>query len=263
MKHLDYLRLRGRVPDFQEVFGSVKTSSFPQSSGDDEDIKPQKWRQFPKTEPGAYLGNQPRFTDFLNKIKDKSARVLDVGCGQGVNRHAINRLASYTGMDFDAALKPEVLCDFNQEPFPFPADSFDFVFSDSVLEHVMNPFSVMDEIHRVMKPGGCGYLVVPFHYKAHGSPWDFFRFSKGGVHLLLRKFTAIEIYTIGGSLSVLCHILWNYARVLDRMHMLLGNAYRCMIWCLFKLLNPLDRFDPYRVFTRGHYAFFRKAPVER
>jgi hypothetical protein len=116
----------------------------------------------------------------------------------------------------------------------------------------------MGEIHRVMKAGGCGYLLVPFHYKAHGSPWDFCRFSKGWVHLLLRTFTAVEIYPIGGSISVLCHILWNYARLLDRLHILLGNVYRCLIWCSFKILNPLDCFDPYRVFTRGHYAFFSK-----
>ena len=261
MEHLDYLKLRGRMPDFEEVFGPDKAGSATPSSGDDEGGKSEPWRRFPKTEPGAYLGNQPRFTDFLRKLNNKSARVLDVGCGMGTYRHEINRLGSYTGMDFDPALKPEVLCNFNIESFPFPDNSFDFVFSDSVLEHVMNPLAVMDEVYRVMKPGGCGYLLVPFHYKAHGAPWDFFRYSKAGVHLLLRQFTAVEIYPIGGSLSVLCHILWNYARVLDRLHMLLGNAYRCVIWCLFKMLNPLDRFDPYRVFTRGHYAFFRKAPT--
>lgn len=53
------------------------------------------------------------------------------------------------------------------------------------------------------------YYIVRFHYRAYDSPHDLFRYSKGGLHLLLRKFTDIEIYPIGGSTSVLCHILWN------------------------------------------------------
>jgi SAM-dependent methyltransferase len=186
---------------------------------------------------------------------------LDVGCGKGKYREEINRRGQYVGLDFDASLNPEFVCNFNNEPFPFPDGSFDFVFSDSVMEHLLNPVAVMDEIYRVMKEGGRGYILVPFHYKAHGSPYDFFRFSKGGVHLLLRKFTDIEIYPIGGSLSVICHIFWNYGRLFDRISNLLGNIYRALIWCIFKLLNPLDRFDPYKIFTRGHNAFFRKSMV--
>jgi 2-polyprenyl-3-methyl-5-hydroxy-6-metoxy-1,4-benzoquinol methylase len=81
------------VPDFQEVFGTDKTVPDRKSSGAKECRKPETWRRFPKTEPGAYLGNQPRFSDFfLSKINDKAARVLDVGCGQGMYRREINRL---------------------------------------------------------------------------------------------------------------------------------------------------------------------------
>jgi SAM-dependent methyltransferase len=248
------------MPEFDKVFQTGAALPAPSAAASplnkEDDIS---GRFFPKAEPGAYLGTQPRFADFINQIQSKEVcLVLDVGCGPGQHRNEISRRAEYVGMDFDRSLSPEVVCDFNTEKFPFPDNHFDFVFSDSVLEHVMNPFVVMDEMYRVLKPGGRGYLLVPFHYKTHGAPWDFFRFSKGGVHLLLSKFSWVEIYPIGGSLSVLCHILWNYGRMVDRVHVLLGNVCRCVIWCVFRVLNPLDRYDPYKVFTRGHYAFFEK-----
>ena len=259
MKHLDYLRTWGHLPDFDDIFeprGKTK-------DGNELDTMPlnveAESSRFPKGEPGAYRGNQPTFSNFLAEIDHKTYTVLDVGCGKGKYREEINRRGQYIGLDFDASLNPEFVCDFNHEQFPFPDASFDFVFSDSVMEHIRNPFAVMDEIHRVLKIGGRGYILVPFHYKAHGSPYDFFRFSKGGVHLLLRKFTDIEIYPIGGSISVVCHILWNYGRLFDRIHVMIGNIYRVLVWCIFKILNPLDRFDPYKIFTRGHTAFFRKA----
>ena len=259
IKHLDYLRRWGPQPDFEEVFGKCKGAlADGEQESDKGDEEESDDRRFPKTEPGAYLGKQPRFVDFLAEMDDKTFRVLDVGCGNGRYRNEINRRAQYVGMDFDTASQPEVVCDLNTEPFPFPDESFDFVFSDSVLEHVMTPFAVMAEVHRVLKPGGRGFILVPFHYKAHGSPYDFFRYSKGGLHLLLRNFTDIEIYPIGGSFSVLCHIFWNYGRVFDRLHFYFGNAHRSLVWCVFRVLNPLDRLDPYRIFTRGHYAFFRK-----
>jgi SAM-dependent methyltransferase len=252
MRHLDYLRHWGPQPEFDAVFNVPPPSNrLPEKvTGSD--------RRFPKSEPAAYVGVQPGYREFLDAIDGKTCRVLDVGCGAGTYRQEINRRGRYVGMDANAALHPEVVCDFNRQAFPFPAESFDVVLSDSVLEHVMQPFAVMDEIHRVLKKGGRGFILVPFHYKAHGSPHDFFRYSKGGLHFLLRKFTAIEIYPIGGSMSVLCHILWNYGRALDRLHVGVGNAYRSVVWCAFTMLNRLDRFDPYKIFTRGHYAFFRK-----
>jgi SAM-dependent methyltransferase len=263
MKHIDYLRTWGHLPDFEDVFGFGGNASVgkEQNAVDPKVVDDRKHR-LASGEPAAYLGDQPTFSDFLDEINISTYQVLDVGCGPGKFRQEINLRGQYIGLDFDSSLNPEFVCDFNHEPFPFPDGSFDFVFSDSVMEHVMDPVAVMDEIYRVLKQGGRGFILVPFHYKAHGSPWEFFRFSKGGVHLILRRFTDIEIYPIGGSLSVICHILWNFGRLLDRIHGMVGNIYRLLVWCIFKILNPLDRYDPYKIFTRGHYAFFSKPTDE-
>jgi SAM-dependent methyltransferase len=44
---------------------------------------------------------------------------------------------------------------------PFPSDALDYVCSSHVLEHLPNPVAALMEWHRVIKPGGYLYLVVP------------------------------------------------------------------------------------------------------
>lgn len=45
---------------------------------------------------------------------------------------------------------------------PFPANHFDVVLCNHVLEHVNDDIQAMSEIHRVLKPGGFAVLQVPF-----------------------------------------------------------------------------------------------------
>lgn len=45
----------------------------------------------------------------------------------------------------------------------FGDDSFDIVASLDVLEHVNDPARAIDELHRVLKPGGLGVVTFPFH----------------------------------------------------------------------------------------------------
>jgi ubiquinone/menaquinone biosynthesis C-methylase UbiE len=54
------------------------------------------------------------------------------------------------------------------EKIPYPAESFDLVFSDNVLEHLDYPQEVFAEIQRVLKPGGI--LLVKTPNKRHYMP---------------------------------------------------------------------------------------------
>lgn len=47
------------------------------------------------------------------------------------------------------------------EDIPFPDNTFDFVISLAVLEHVQNVASVVEETYRVLRPGGWAYFEVP------------------------------------------------------------------------------------------------------
>jgi glycosyltransferase involved in cell wall biosynthesis len=43
-----------------------------------------------------------------------------------------------------------------------PANSFDFVICNHVLEHVADPSTALSEIYRVLRPGGCAVLQTPW-----------------------------------------------------------------------------------------------------
>jgi SAM-dependent methyltransferase len=87
--------------------------------------------------------------------------------------------------------------DYNFLDLAFPNDSFDFVLSDQVLEHVEgNPQSAIDESHRVLRPGGIAVHTTCFINPVHGEPRDFWRFTPDALALLHRNWT--KIIDVGG-----------------------------------------------------------------
>jgi SAM-dependent methyltransferase len=97
-------------------------------------------------------------------------RVLDWGCGLGQLTHMLrDRGLDVTAMDYDPDVDgvvtrglpafPELEMLATSEPIrlPFADGSFDAVLSMGVLEHVMDPGASLDELHRVLVPGGLVY----------------------------------------------------------------------------------------------------------
>lgn len=67
----------------------------------------------------------------------------------------------YINVDIRSAIKPDVIHDLNVFPYPFKGDSADDIRLVHVLEHLEKPFLVMQELHRILKPGGTLYIAVP------------------------------------------------------------------------------------------------------
>ena len=77
----------------------------------------------------------------------------------GAETHSVD-----LGEDVELARKKGLLsreCDIDKEPLPFDDGYFDLVIFASVLEHLYNPRFVLDEIGRIVRPGGLLLLETP------------------------------------------------------------------------------------------------------
>jgi len=68
---------------------------------------------------------------------------------------------------------------------PCKDNEFDLVIAQEVLEHVKDPCRAVEEVYRVLKPGGHFYLQLPFIIGFHPCPNDYWRFSHEGIQELL------------------------------------------------------------------------------
>lgn len=83
------------------------------------------------------------------------ARVLELGCGQ------IRRVPNSVTIDVNPRSIADVIHDLNVTPYPFPDNEFDIVVAEHVLEHLDDVLKIMEELHRILKPGGLLYVEVP------------------------------------------------------------------------------------------------------
>ena len=97
--------------------------------------------------------------------------LLDVGAGKGAQAAVFSRYFNITTLDRhgDARQTFEslninarvVVAEIGNQAFPLPDNSFDVVFTKSVIEHVKNWEQVLTEINRVLKPGGSVIVMTP------------------------------------------------------------------------------------------------------
>lgn len=92
-------------------------------------------------------------------FESRNGKLLDVCCGRG------EHVEIYAGLGFDAygvdseavatekGLNVEVV-DVDLENLPYEDEFFDFIVVKSAIEHIRNVYHLMDNLHRVLKPGG-------------------------------------------------------------------------------------------------------------
>jgi ubiquinone/menaquinone biosynthesis C-methylase UbiE len=121
------------------------------------------------------------FTEMGKPVKMDDA-VLDFGCGEGRMVYALRKLGYRAfGTDIappsgeaDRLIRAERLCRPREQPLtlihaedykiPFDNESFDFVVSWDVMEHVQHHAEALSEINRVLKRGGRSLHVFPSRY---------------------------------------------------------------------------------------------------
>ncbi len=99
-------------------------------------------------------------------------RLLDIGCGTGKSTIFMKNALSFHrvyGVDIDddyvtaarANGVEALLCNVDQQNLPFEDRYFDAVFAGEVIEHVLNPDHLLQEIRRVLSKGGLLVVTTP------------------------------------------------------------------------------------------------------
>lgn len=69
-----------------------------------------------------------------------------------------------------------------------PNNRFDIVVCTEVLEHTLQPFNAVNEIERILKPGGIALISTPYNFRIHGPLPDCWRFTEHGLRALFSNF---------------------------------------------------------------------------
>lgn len=87
-------------------------------------------------------------TNILNEI-------VFINMGAGITRIA-------EAINIDVSAKADISLNLGVDSLPFDDESVDLIFSDHTIEHVENYINLIEEIHRVLKKGGCLLVGVPY-----------------------------------------------------------------------------------------------------
>ena len=97
-----------------------------------------------------------------------SAKILDAGCGTGINLGFLQQFGQVTGLDYS----PHAVSFSTNRGFhvhkgsvnalPYRANSFDLITCHNVIDETsVNDRTALDEFYRVLKPGGYLLVLVP------------------------------------------------------------------------------------------------------
>lgn len=207
--------------------------------------------------------------------------ILDVGAGSCPYRKLFSH-CEYRAQDF-SGLRPvqlrhgaygriDYVCDASS--IPVEDATFDAVLCTEMLEHVTDPYTVVCELSRILKPGGRLLLTAPLGSGIHQEPHHYYGgFTPYWYQHYLSKldFQSIDIQANGGSLKFFGQESLRFLS-LSRPFRSIGFV-TSLIWLpIWLVLLPilgglipvavycLDRFDKEQRFTVGyHVTAFKKA----
>jgi len=130
-----------------------------------------------KAKPGHYFAGAR--VDFVEDLPDSSdAAILEIGCGSGGTGHLAivsGKCARYCGVElneqaaFAAAqqLHEVIYGDVETLELPWAPEQFDVLIMSEVLEHLVDPWSILRKLHPLLKPGALVLAGSPnvSHYR--------------------------------------------------------------------------------------------------
>lgn len=135
--------------------------------------------------------------DFLaegsSKYDRRGALVLDIAPQVHKGAAHFFKESSVETLDIDPDSRATYIADITRQNDEIPGERFDLVVCTEVLEHTLDPFAAVEEIGRLLKPGGILLLTTPFNFRIHGPLPDCWRFTEHGLRALLGGFEILDL----------------------------------------------------------------------
>lgn len=148
---------------------------------------------------------------FKNTYLDPSAKlkILDIGAFDKTGNFNYGRILNeenwtYNGLDLQAGNNVDIVI---KDPYNWEElqeNSYDVVVSGQTLEHAEFFWITMQEIKRILKPGGLCCIIVPSSGPVHKNPLDCYRFNENGARSLA-KYVKFEILESGTNKDKVSH----------------------------------------------------------
>jgi 2-polyprenyl-3-methyl-5-hydroxy-6-metoxy-1,4-benzoquinol methylase len=140
--------------------------------------------------------------------------LLEIGCGEGRGVGLLHELVNnYNGIDKITEVVDKLSAQYPQArfeqsiipPLAFPDKKFDSVISFQVIEHIKDDKHYIEEISRVLKPGGVALLTTPNIKKSLSrNPWHIREYTAGELTELCEPyFSKVEMLGITGNDKVM------------------------------------------------------------
>lgn len=210
---------------------------------------------------------------FLEKnIKYYRGKLYDLGAGEcPYKTFFLQYVSEYISVDWSSShhdTNVDIEADLNSI-LPIESSVADTVTSFSVMEHLHEPQVMLNEAYRILKPGGYFVLQVPWQWRIHESPYDYYRYTSYGINYLLCKagFENVVIEPQSGFFTMLT-MKANYFSLQfirgPKMLRLCIKALLTPVWFIGQKLAPLlDNLDRnWELETTGYFVTANK-PVEK
>ncbi|PIR49071.1 hypothetical protein COU80_01515 [Candidatus Peregrinibacteria bacterium CG10_big_fil_rev_8_21_14_0_10_55_24] len=169
------------------------------------------------------VGEGKRLKQLLREHPD--AIVLNIG---SLSKDLKDMHRRMLNLDLVAYPNVDVVADAHR--LPFVDESMDIVLFKNVLEHVRDPLTVMEEIQRVLKPGGLLFIKLPFLQPFHAVPDDYQRYSVSGIKELLKDYEELSFSIAVGPGSMLSWILREWFAVLTSFGNVMLYNVGLIVW---------------------------------
>lgn len=178
-----------------------------------------------------YLDNRER-ARFLASFGGGQRR-LNVGSGFRASPDG------FLGVDRDPYPQVAVVADAGA--LPFRDGTIDGVLCEQVLEHAPDAMGAIQEIARVLRPGGRLYVTLPFLWPFHASPHDYRRWTVSGAASDFAGFDLVALGLAGGPTTTLVNVLHEWLAI--ALSFDLEPLYRLLYLLLMPVLFPLKLLD--------------------